>query len=302
MDTKRKPRKVSDLPAWQLLLLLLIALILASVFGIDLFQLLEQEESTSSMPAPAVTSVYQPGLPDGAVAARLLGVIDGDTIEVEIAGVEETVRYVGIDTPESNQPGYAAATAANRRLLGDGPIFLVPDRSDRDRYGRMLRFVYRADGKFVNAEMIFQGYAQPIEFRPDVTKAIEFRRLAKNAAEDGRGFWSGQAGADGVMPYALTLTATKLREGAGRNQPIQETVPPGTPLTVYGQRSEGRWLFVRTPDRAKGWVEAADVRANVPVDQIPEDVPESPRGLLWPLLAGVLSGAGGWWRRVRARQ
>ena len=135
---------------------------------------------------------------------QLVRVVDGDTIDVNLGGQLETVRYVGIDTPERGQPGYRAATEANQLLLGSGPLYLVQDRTNRDRYDRLLRYVYTAEGVFVNAEMMRQGWAQPVEYAPDTLHAADFRQLALEAAQSGAGFWAGTSAYDGAMSYGLT--------------------------------------------------------------------------------------------------
>lgn len=263
-----------------------LGLLIAEVIGVDLppwlDDLLSQDPVVvtqpdvslppESQPAPGSSDNGQsppapiPGtVPDGAVPATLIRVVDGDTAEMLVNGQPVTVRYVGIDTPERDEPGYKAAQQANRRLLGDGDLFLVKDRTDTDRYGRLLRFIYTADGVFVNQEMIVQGYAQPIEYKPDVTLADEFRRVGSEAAKARRGFWSGQGEPDGAMAYALTTEETALREGPGSRTTNQDTIPVNTPMTVYGRDSGGRWLQVRLPDRQGGWVQANKVYLNVPV-------------------------------------
>lgn len=221
----------------------------------------------SSPSAPTVVAAPT-GIPEGAVAATLIRTIDGDTAEVLVNGQLETVRYVGIDTPERGEPGYKAAEQANRRLLGSGDLFLVRDRSDRDRYGRLLRFIYTAEGVFVNREMVAQGYAQPIEYRPDVTLAADFREAGRQAAEARLGFWSGNGEPDGAMPYALTLEEVSLSSQPGSRETTIVRVPQGTPLTVYARDQAGRWLQVRTPDRAGGWLQANKVFLNVAMANI----------------------------------
>lgn len=78
----------------------------------------------------------------GAEAWRVVSVTDGDTLTVERDGVEEHVRLLGIDTPEREECGYAEARALMTALVGTGPVTLVQGSADdRDRYGRLLRFV-----------------------------------------------------------------------------------------------------------------------------------------------------------------
>jgi micrococcal nuclease len=114
---------------------------------------------------------------------------------VRIDGRRERVRYIGVDTPESVKPGgrvqcYGkAAAAANRRLVQGAEVRLVYDAEARDRFGRLLAYVYR-DGTFVNAELIRRGYGKPLEVPPNVAHAAELRRLASAARRAHRGLWS----------------------------------------------------------------------------------------------------------------
>jgi micrococcal nuclease len=123
--------------------------------------------------------------------------VDGDTIVVRVDGRTERVRYIGMDTPESVKPGtpvqcYAkAASAENKKLVQGQRVKLVSDAEARDRYGRLLAYVYRErDGLFVNAELVRRGYAKPLTIPPNVAHAAEFRRLAAGARRAGRGLWS----------------------------------------------------------------------------------------------------------------
>jgi endonuclease YncB( thermonuclease family) len=221
---------------------------------------------TSMLAAPTPTAAAS--VPAGAIAAQLLNVVDGDTIEVLIDGRSYRVRYIGVDTPERNQPGYAAATEANRALLGDGYLYLVKDVSDVDANGRLLRYVYTASGTFINAELVAQGWAQPVEYPPDIRHAPKFRRLAIEAAQAGRGFWSGN-GSDGAMSYALTTVAANIHRGPGTEFEISGKVTANTPLTVFGRNQAGDWLQVRAPNRGGGWIYAPLVTLNVPTASIP---------------------------------
>ena len=124
-------------------------------------------------------------------------VVDGDTIHVDVGGRDEDVRYIGVDTPESVKPGTPVqcfakrASAFNRRLVAGEKVRLVRDAEERDRYGRLLAYVYRAnDGLFVNARLVRGGYAVPLTIPPNVAHADEFRTLAAVARRKGRGLWS----------------------------------------------------------------------------------------------------------------
>jgi micrococcal nuclease len=128
---------------------------------------------------------------------RVVKVVDGDTIHVQVGGVREKVRYIGVDTPETKHPAKGVqcygeqASRFNARLVDGEQVRLVRDVEERDRYGRLLAYVYRVrDGLFVNAELARLGYAQPLTIPPDVRHAERFAALAREAREHGRGLWA----------------------------------------------------------------------------------------------------------------
>ena len=129
--------------------------------------------------------------------AEVVRVVDGDTIRVRLDGRTERVRYIGVDTPESVKPGspvqcYAKrAAAANAALVAGRSVRLVGDVERRDRYGRLLAYVYREpDGAFVNAQLVRDGYARTLTIAPNVAHARQFAQLARRAREGGRGLWA----------------------------------------------------------------------------------------------------------------
>ncbi len=120
--------------------------------------------------------------------ARVVRVIDGDTIEIE-GGVR--VRYIGIDTPEVYpQAEYYGpeASAKNVELVEGAIIILEKDTTDKDHYGRLLRYVW-VDDIFVNAELVRLGYAEAHAYPPDVRYQDMFARLESEAREAGLGLW-----------------------------------------------------------------------------------------------------------------
>jgi micrococcal nuclease len=136
-----------------------------------------------------------------AESARVVRVIDGDTIEVSIDGTEEDVRYIGVDTPETVKPEAPVqcfgpqASAQNHRLVEGRTVRLVFDRERRDAYGRLLAYVYmRARGdagksRFVNAALVRDGYARTLTIAPNTAHASQLRRLEARAGRAGRGLW-----------------------------------------------------------------------------------------------------------------
>ena len=130
--------------------------------------------------------------------------VDGDTIRVRIQGAEERVRLIGIDTPETHGPGGlrecfgAEATDRLEALLPQGTsVRLVRDVEARDRYDRLLAYVYRAsDGLFVNLAMAKEGYATTLTYPPNVAHADEFVAAVRTARQGQRGLWRRCGSAD----------------------------------------------------------------------------------------------------------
>ena len=122
--------------------------------------------------------------------------IDGDTIEVDMNGTAEKVRFIGVDTPETHDPrkqvqcfGVAAATFTKQQI-GNNAVRLEadPTNTNRDRYSRLLRYVYTPDGRLINAEIIKQGYGFAYVSFP-FTKLEEFKGYQKQAQSQNLGLW-----------------------------------------------------------------------------------------------------------------
>jgi len=163
------------------------------------------EASSTAQPLPITTSTVDTTPPLVATRGIVQTVVDGDTVIVTIDGIEETVRLLGIDTPETgkgNRNAECFGTAASdfaRELLPSGTIVLLTrDEETRDQYGRLLAFVHREDGLFVNLAMIEQGYASPLFFQPNTAMRESFEDAANLARREWRGFWPA-CGADDVV-------------------------------------------------------------------------------------------------------
>ncbi|KXK08641.1 MAG: Thermonuclease precursor [Microgenomates bacterium OLB22] len=119
-------------------------------------------------------------------------VVDGDTIRLANG---QTVRYIGINTPELNKgkglPQCFAqeATDANKRLVLGRSVRLVKDVSETDKYGRLLRYVYVGD-TFVNEQLVVEGYAHASTYPPDVLFAPMFSAREQDARQQKRGLWA----------------------------------------------------------------------------------------------------------------
>ncbi len=141
--------------------------------------------------------------------ATVVRVVDGDTIVVNINGMEEKVRLIGVDTPESRVN--KRAEIQEREGLGDvqtivnlgkkakeftaslvkpgDKVYLEFDVQQRDKYGRLLAYFYLQDGRMLNKEIICNGYAMPLTIPPNVKYEEEFRKCYKEARENKRGLW-----------------------------------------------------------------------------------------------------------------
>jgi micrococcal nuclease len=122
-------------------------------------------------------------------AARVTRVIDGDTIVVQ-GGYH--IRYIGIDTPEIGEPFYQEAKDYNRELVGGKKVRLEKDVTDKDKYDRLLRYVYAGD-VFVNAELVREGYAYvyPESLFPDIKYYDLLKEAETEAREAEKGIWGG---------------------------------------------------------------------------------------------------------------
>jgi micrococcal nuclease len=137
--------------------------------------------------------------PSGPLTAHVTHVVDGDTIDVSIGGDDDTVRYIGIDTPETVKPGTPVqcggpeAHEFNERLVGGRTVTLRFDAERRDVYGRLLAYVYlpRPGTRplFVNAELARRGLARTLTIPPNDSFASLFARLGDRAGVRGRGLW-----------------------------------------------------------------------------------------------------------------
>lgn len=122
---------------------------------------------------------------------------DGDTIAVNMNGRVEKIRFIGVDTPETHKPGapvqcYGPAAAAyTKRLIGSQSVRLESDAhsTNRDRYGRLLRYVYLPNGILVNEALVREGYGFYYPYFP-FTKSEQFAAAQASAMNTQKGLWS----------------------------------------------------------------------------------------------------------------
>lgn len=141
--------------------------------------------------AGQMASINQPGL------YSINHFVDGDTIAVNMNGKVEKVRFVGVDTPETHKPNtpvqcYGPAAAAfTKTTIGNNRVRLVSDSlsTDRDRYDRLLRYVYLPDGTLVNEKLIQNGYGFYYPYFP-FTKSARFAADEQSAIAAHKGLWA----------------------------------------------------------------------------------------------------------------
>jgi len=124
--------------------------------------------------------------------------VDGDTIVVNMNGTKETIRFIGIDTPETHKPntpvqcyGPAAAAYTKNRITAAGnKVRLVSDSlsTNRDRYNRLLRYVYLPDGTNLNEQIVSNGYGFYYPYFP-FSKKSQFAAAEKTAMDAKKGLW-----------------------------------------------------------------------------------------------------------------
>jgi micrococcal nuclease len=130
----------------------------------------------------------------GSLEGRVVRIVDGDTIHVRVGDRVEKVRYIGVNTPEihhprkGEEPGGREAAEVNRVLVHDRQVRLDTDVRERDRYGRLLAYVWVGD-TMINAELVRRGYAQVMTVPPNVRHQMLFVKLQREARESERGLW-----------------------------------------------------------------------------------------------------------------
>ncbi len=141
------------------------------------------------LPAPVASQA-------DSTTVQVVRVIDGDTVQICcIAGKREKVRYIGINTPETKHPQKGVerygeeAAKANWMLVVGKTVRLEFDVQQRDRYGRLLAYVFLKDGTFVNAWLVENGYAMVMTVPPNVKHQELVLRLQREAREAKRGLW-----------------------------------------------------------------------------------------------------------------
>ena len=166
-----------------------------------------QNQQVVTQPVQQSVAISQPEtvqpdvktVPVPAQMYQVVSVTDGDTLKVDINGTTETLRLIGIDTPETVDPrkpvqcfGEEASRKAKETLTGKKvSLEADPTQGERDKYQRLLRYVYLEDGTSFNRWMINEGYAHEYTYQSNPYKyQTEFKDAEKSARENKRGLWS----------------------------------------------------------------------------------------------------------------
>ena len=183
--------------------------------------------STSATPRPAAPPLLVAAVGAAAVAAAVafpltpghsgtrgapgratvVEVIDGDTLVIDLAGGDEHVRLIGIDTPETvapDRPDECFGAEASHHLADLAPpgtaLRLERDVEARDQYDRLLAYAYRdRDGLFLNLAQVAGGFAEPLAYPPNTAHRADFERAAREARVAGAGLWTACGSADVPM-------------------------------------------------------------------------------------------------------
>jgi micrococcal nuclease len=209
--------------------------------GAAMAQPSEDQSSPEASPSPALSAggvasisssspLRPPGLPVDAREATITRNVDGDTVWAQggtlPAGQEAKVRLLEFDAPEPNLCfGSQASQFAAAQLPVGSTVYLLADRGDLDRYGRYLRYLWKADGEFFNDMAVRQGYAKAVMIAPNDRFISQIRAAEAEAKAANRGLWGAcgsthpPAGAPKPTP---SISATRTPSGQG---PCSEAYP-----------------------------------------------------------------------------
>lgn len=184
---------------------------------------------------------------------NVVKVVDGDTIDVSIDGKTERIRLIGINTPETVDPrksvecfGKEASDKA-KSILSGKKVYLEADvtQGERDKYNRLLRYVFLEDNTNFNLQMIKDGYAYEYTYEVPYKYQLEFKAAQKYAQENLKGLWSPDTcNGDATIKATVPGTITSV--------PSQTTVTPSQSAGVYYTSSYGTSKYYY-PASCSGW-------------------------------------------------
>lgn len=201
--------------------------------------------------------VQQKPTESAAIFYTVTQVVDGDTLKINLNGKAETLRLIGMDTPETVDPrkpvqcfGKEASNKA-KELLAGKKISIESDstQGDRDKYGRLLVYVRRDDGLFYNKHMIEQGYAHEYTYNLPYKYQTEFKAAQKAAQEALRGLWS---------PSACNGDTTQSVSNPAPTTQIQNAPTSGEQVTTQSPQTSGKFYTSSYHTSTRYYPEACD--------------------------------------------
>jgi len=228
-------------------------------------------ESPTASPTPLATASGTSEKTENNLV-KVVRVVDGDTIEIEGG---EKVRYIGIDTPETVDPRKPVqcfgieASKKNKELVEGKMVRLEKDITDRDKYRRLLRYIYVGD-TFINLELVKQGFAYSYSYPPDIKYQDQFVKAQQEAREEKRGLWnaclndsrvSGSSAAPSAMPTSAASSSKDSCVIKGNISASGEKIYhlPGCGSYVKTQIDESRgekWFCTEAEAQSAGWRKA----------------------------------------------
>lgn len=202
-----------------------VVTILGVVFIFGAVLLGDDRGSAPIVEGPAIKNKNQSGSPEkDAKQVRVTRIVDGDTLEIADG---ERVRLIGIDAPEKGDCYSDEATAALTSLVLDKTLRAAKDESERDKYGRLLFYLYDGD-TFVNFKLVQEGAARAYAYAPDTTHASDFASAEQSAKGAKRGVW-------GACSFFDVLSSP------ASNNPVQQSAP--TECTIKGNISSSGKIY-----------------------------------------------------------
>ncbi len=209
-------------------------------------------KSTSTVASTSTRSIspVQASKNNGYAYYKVTEVVDGDTIKININGKIETLRLIGLDTPETVDPrksvqcfGREASSKAKELLLGKN-VRIEKDISqgELDKYNRILAYVHREDGLFYNKHMIETGYAHEYTYNTPYKYQAEFKTVQKTAQQNSLGLWSSNT-CNGNTSSIKTQTS----EPEKVQQPVTTSVGTKYYTSSY---STSKYYY---PESCEGW-------------------------------------------------
>ena len=215
-------------------LLLIVGGVLILLIGIGIGSGTKQSQPSTPLSAPPAPLSIEKSIPSSSTTdissaglIKVVRVIDGDTIEIEGG---ERVRYIGIDTPETVDPRKPVqcfgveASRKNKELVEGKEIRLEKDITDRDKYGRLLRYVWVGD-TLINLELVKQGFASSYSYPPDIKYQDDFVEAEREARDAKRGLWDACQQADSSTVAAPVIAPSPSQTETSVVAPVVTTPP-----------------------------------------------------------------------------